>query len=202
MNVLPRRLMEALASRRSLGLLLLAVLLLLRTWDPQPLEELRLRSFDFYQNISPRVSDVRPVVIVDIDEESVRAYGQWPWPRTILADLLTRLYELQAAAIALDVIFPEPDRSSPNEAVAHFRNVDEATRERLLQLPEKAKPVRREGERSGRWVLLDYIDIVVHVQHSEEREFYSLDRLWKDVPRVPFVDRDLLDHDLLDRELA
>jgi adenylate cyclase len=127
--------MEALASRRSLGLLLLAALLLLRTWDPQPLEELRLRSFDLYQNISPRVSDVRPVVIVDIDEESVRAYGQWPWPRTILADLLTRLYELQAAAIAFDVIFPEPDRSSPNEAVAHFRNVDEATRERLLQLP-------------------------------------------------------------------
>ena len=135
MKVLPRRLMEALASRRSLGLLLLAALLLLRTWDPQPLEELRLRSFDFYQNISPRVSDVRPVVIVDIDEESVRAYGQWPWPRTILADLLNRLYGLQAAAIALDVIFPEPDRSSPNEAVAHFRNVDEATRERLLQLP-------------------------------------------------------------------
>ena len=63
------------------------------------------------------------------------AYGQWPWPRTILADLLTRLYELQAAAIAFDVIFPEPDRSSPNEAVKHFRNVDEATRERLIHLP-------------------------------------------------------------------
>jgi adenylate cyclase len=135
MNILPLRPMRALASRRSLGLLLLAVLLFLRIWDPQPLEELRLRSFDFYQNISPRISDDRPVVIVDIDEESVRAYGQWPWPRTILADLLTRLYELQAAAIALDVIFPEPDRSSPNEAVRHFRNLDEATRERLIHLP-------------------------------------------------------------------
>jgi ribosome-associated protein len=58
-------------------------------------------------------------------------------------------------------------------------------------LPEKAKPVRREGERAGRWVLLDYIDIVVHVQHSEEREFYALDRLWKDCEHIPFVDRAL-----------
>ena len=45
----------------------------------------------------------------------------------------------------------------------------------------------------GRWVLLDYIDIVVHVQHTEEREFYALDRLWKDCPTIPFVDRDLVD---------
>ncbi|MGK4583336.1 ribosome silencing factor [Kitasatospora sp. HPMI-4] len=47
------------------------------------------------------------------------------------------------------------------------------------------KPVRREGEREGRWILLDYLDIVVHVQHSEERSFYSLDRLWKDCPELP-----------------
>ena len=47
-----------------------------------------------------------------------------------------------------------------------------------------AKPIRREGERDGRWVLLDYIDIVVHVQHSEERVFYALERLWKDCPEI------------------
>jgi ribosome-associated protein len=47
------------------------------------------------------------------------------------------------------------------------------------------KPVRREGERDGRWVLLDYIDIVIHVQHAEERVFYALERLWKDCPRIP-----------------
>lgn len=46
------------------------------------------------------------------------------------------------------------------------------------------KPVRREGEREGRWILLDFVDIVVHVQHSDERNFYSLDRLWKDCPVV------------------
>jgi ribosome-associated protein len=44
------------------------------------------------------------------------------------------------------------------------------------------KPARREGAREGRWVLLDYVDIVVHVQHREEREFYALDRLWRDCP--------------------
>ena len=48
-----------------------------------------------------------------------------------------------------------------------------------------AKPVRREGEREGRWVLLDYIDVVIHVQHADERLFYALERLWKDCPRIP-----------------
>ena len=47
-----------------------------------------------------------------------------------------------------------------------------------------AKPVRREGQRDGRWVLIDFGDIVVHVQHDEEREFYELERLWKDCPEV------------------
>jgi ribosome-associated protein len=48
-----------------------------------------------------------------------------------------------------------------------------------------ARPVRREGEREGRWVLLDYIDVVVHVQHAHERVYYALERLWKDCPQIP-----------------
>ncbi|MDP3968510.1 MAG: ribosome silencing factor [Nocardioides sp.] len=59
--------------------------------------------------------------------------------------------------------------------------VDEVE-DRLRELG--AKPVRREGERDGRWVLIDYADIVVHVQHSEERAFYALERLWRDCPVV------------------
>ena len=53
-----------------------------------------------------------------------------------------------------------------------------------------AKPVRREGAQEARWVLLDFVDIVVHVQHEEERVFYALERLWKDCPAIPFTDRD------------
>jgi len=80
--------------------------------------------------------------------------------------------------------------SAPNER--QVLAIVDAIEERLLELPEKAKPVRREGERAGRWVLLDYIDLVVHVQHTEEREYYALDRLWKDCPIIPFLDRDLV----------
>lgn len=63
--------------------------------------------------------------------------------------------------------------------------VDEVE-DRLRQVG--AKPVRREGERDGRWVLIDYGDIVVHVQHEEEREFYALERLWRDCPTIDLPD--------------
>ncbi|HEX2306854.1 MAG TPA: ribosome silencing factor [Jatrophihabitantaceae bacterium] len=55
-----------------------------------------------------------------------------------------------------------------------------------------AKPLRREGRRDGRWVLLDYGDIVVHVQHAEERVYYALERLWRDCPAIPFDPRPAL----------
>ena len=71
--------------------------------------------------------------------------------------------------------------AAPNDR--QVRAVVDAIEERLLTLG--AKPVRREGEREGRWVLLDYVDIVVHVQHSEERTYYALERLWKDCPTLP-----------------
>ena len=71
--------------------------------------------------------------------------------------------------------------AAPNDR--QVRAVVDAIEERLLSLG--AKPVRREGERDGRWVLLDYVDVVVHVQHSEERTYDSLERLWKDCPEIP-----------------
>lgn len=55
------------------------------------------------------------------------------------------------------------------------------------------KPVRREGAREGRWVLLDFVDLVVHVQHEEERNFYGLERLWKDCPRIEFEASEVVD---------
>ena len=71
--------------------------------------------------------------------------------------------------------------SAPNDR--QVRAIVDEVELRLSRLG--AKPVRREGEREGRWVLLDYIDVVVHVQHAEERAYYALERLWKDCPDVP-----------------
>jgi ribosome-associated protein len=101
----------------------------------------------------------------------------------VLIDVAEQLYITDAFVIA----------SASNER--QVVSIVDAIEEALVNLPEKAKPVRREGERQGRWVLLDYIDVVIHVQHSEEREFYALDRLWKDCPAIPFVDRDLAEAD-------
>ena len=96
-----------------------------------------------------------------------------------------------ADQLAITDAFVIASASNERQVVAIVDAVEEA----LLNLPEKAKPVRREGERQGRWVLLDYIDVVVHIQHAEEREFYALDKLWKDCPTIPFVDRDMVDAD-------
>jgi ribosome-associated protein len=69
------------------------------------------------------------------------------------------------------------------------RAVVDAVEERLAKLG--AKPVRREGLREARWVLLDYNDVVVHVQHQEDREFYALERLWKDCPVIELPEHGL-----------
>ena len=71
--------------------------------------------------------------------------------------------------------------SAPNDR--QVKAIVDEIEDRLLRIG--SKPVRREGERDGRWVLLDYSDIVVHVQHEEERAFYALERLWRDCPVVP-----------------
>ena len=76
--------------------------------------------------------------------------------------------------------------SAPNDR--QVKAVVDEVEDRLRDLG--AKPVRREGVQDGRWVLLDYADIVVHVQHQEERVFYALERLWKDCPVIPFTDAD------------
>src|SRR5690349_10097038 len=134
-----RRLRRWFARRFGYARLLCLVLLVgfaaLRIADPAPLEELRVRTFDAFQRIDHRQKTLRPVTIVDIDEKSLKALGQWPWPRTRLADLVARLRSLGAAAIAFDVVFSEPDRLNPDAAADMFRNLDEATREKLKSLP-------------------------------------------------------------------
>jgi adenylate cyclase len=92
--------------------------LLLRAIDPPELSRLRDLAFDGYQRLKPRVyKPDTPVRIVDIDEEALAEYGQWPWPRTIVARLVDKLTDQGAAVIAFDVVFAEPDRSSISRMV-------------------------------------------------------------------------------------
>src|ERR1700681_934712 len=95
---------------RLVCLALLIGLAALRIADSAVIEELRVRTFDTFQRIDPRVKTARPVVIVDIDEKSLAKFGQWPWPRTRIADMIVNLPQLGAVVIAFDVVFAEPDR--------------------------------------------------------------------------------------------
>jgi adenylate cyclase len=120
---------------RFICLALLIGLAALRVADPGPIQELRIRTFDTFQRIDPRVKTARPVTIVDIDEKSLAKLGQFPWPRTRIADLVTELTRLGAVVIAFDVIFSEPDRLNPDVVAGTFRDLDEESRTKLRALP-------------------------------------------------------------------
>jgi adenylate cyclase len=118
------------------GLILLALLLGLRIADPLPVETLRLQVFDTFQRLLPRRQGDEPVLVVAIDEGSLAAIGQWPWPRTIVAELVRRLGEAGAAAVGLDIIFAEPDRTSPPVVADQIPNLPDYLREELVVLPD------------------------------------------------------------------
>ena len=100
------------------AMLVLINALLLRAIDPPAISRLRDLAFDGYQRLKPRVYNPdTPVRIVDIDEDALAEFGQWPWPRTVIARLVDKLTEQGAAVIAFDVVFAEPDRSSISRMV-------------------------------------------------------------------------------------
>jgi len=120
---------------RMISLALLVGFAALRVLDPAVIEEIRVRTFDTFQRIDPRVKTIRPVTIVDIDEKSIAKLGQWPWPRTQIADLIINLSKYGAAAIAFDIVFAEPDRLNPDNTAKSMRYLDEVTRAKLRELP-------------------------------------------------------------------
>ena len=124
----------------------------MRIADPPPVEELRVRIFDAFQVIDPRVKTARPVVIVDIDEKSLAKFGQWPWPRTRIADVVANLTRLGAVVIAFDIVFAEPDRLNPDVAADTIRNLDDETRTKLRALPSNDQ-LFAEAMRNSRVVL-------------------------------------------------
>jgi adenylate cyclase len=131
-----RRVRRAVGAGRMVALPLLALLIGIRIWDPAPVEAVRVRTFDAFQFLEPRSPvETRPVVVVDVDEASLRALGQWPWPRTRVAELCRKLIDAGAALIAFDVVFAEPDRLSPPVLAESLPNLADAVRAELRSMP-------------------------------------------------------------------
>jgi adenylate cyclase len=137
------RLARRFGANRALGLALLLPLLALRIWDPAPLEILRLKIFDLYQVAQPRQPLQQPVVIVDIDEESLAEVGQWPWPRTEVARLVDRLRDAGVVATAFDVVFAEPDRTSPGRYAKFLDHLSPDVLDALRSLPSNDELLAR-----------------------------------------------------------
>ncbi len=124
---------------------ILAAALLFRIWDPQAIAGLRFVVFDSYQRLAPRTVDpAYRVRIVDIDEASLAKVGQWPWPRTKMAEIITRLKSDGAKVVALDLILAEPDRLSPSAFAELFAEQSE-----LAPLTAKARALPSNDQRLG-----------------------------------------------------
>jgi adenylate cyclase len=132
-------------NRKTVVVLLIAFIAALSAWswriyDPQPLASVRDLTFDTYQRIKPRVPLGQPIRVIDIDEASIAEFGQWPWPRTTVAQLVDRLRELGIATLAFDMVFSEPDRTGPSGFIRQLRERNWPGRESLealvAQVPE------------------------------------------------------------------
>ena len=121
---------------RLVALAVLVALVALRLGDPDILETARAKTFDLYQNWKPRPTpEAPPVVIIDLDDASLAKYGQWPWPRTLLAQLVSNLTQAGIAAVGFDVVFAEPDRLSPDKVAGSVAGIDGDTAKKLAALP-------------------------------------------------------------------
>ncbi len=135
------------AGLRMFGVVLSTLVLLagvgVQIREPSVVVDLRDAIFDRYQRAMPRTYQPAPVRIVDIDEASLDRLGQWPWPRTRVAEMVAKLRGLGAAAVAFDILFAEPDRTSPEWIVDEWRAGPEI-REILKNLPDHDRVLARE----------------------------------------------------------
>jgi len=123
------------APGRVLALGVLGLLLLIRGVDPGPLRELRLRGFDLAQRAAPRAPVAAPAYVVAIDEASLARYGQWPWPRSLVARLVRRIAQGKPRVIGIDILFAEPDRLSPDRIGGIVPDLPAALGDALARLP-------------------------------------------------------------------
>ncbi len=131
-----RNLASTFGSSRAIALAIVVVLVWVRAIDPTAIEVIRHRIFDFYQKFYPRIYVPQPVAIIDIDEKSLTRYGQWPWPRTLVADLVDKLKAQGVASTGFDIVFAEPDRMSPETYAKGMPGLSETARNELANLPD------------------------------------------------------------------
>ncbi len=121
----------------------LALIVALRAWDPVPVQLLRELAFDTYQRAKPREQNpaVSLVRVIDVDDESLARLGQWPWPRTLIAQLVDRLTQAGVSVIGFDIVFAEPDRLSPGRVVKSWPKtpLTEQLMARSEELPDNDK---------------------------------------------------------------
>ncbi|MCB2107199.1 MAG: adenylate/guanylate cyclase domain-containing protein [Rhodobacteraceae bacterium] len=141
-------------SGRLTTLLLLILVVGLRFDEPEWAQRLRVQTFDVFQQLKPRpFTPDGPVVIVDLDEKSLAEQGQWPWPRTVIADLVTELTAMGAKVIGFDVVFSEQDRTSIATVASGMTGLDEATLSRLRSLKTNDEIFAEAIKASGKVVL-------------------------------------------------
>lgn len=117
-----------------IGGALLMLIILFRVLDVTPVHVLRLWGFDLLLQIPPAHTQQSPVVVVDVDDESLARLGQWPWPRILYVELVDRLRDAGAALVVFNILFPEPDRMSPENLAATLTGLDPDLRNHLSSL--------------------------------------------------------------------
>ena len=108
-----RKRFSRLATAASLGAAVIIICFSLLYWQPTPMSRLNNLIYDTWMRLSEKPPVHNAPVIVDIYESSLKKLGQWPWPRTLLGDLVEKILEDGAAAVGLDILLAEPDRTSP-----------------------------------------------------------------------------------------
>jgi adenylate cyclase len=124
---------------RAIALIALLLFAVLRISNPVPLSDFRSRGFDLEQHLAPMHYPPLPVVIVAIDDRSLAKYGQWPWPRTLVARVVRRIAEGHPLALGVDIIFPEPDRLSPGRLIEAVPDLPPSVARELAEMPANEK---------------------------------------------------------------
>jgi adenylate cyclase len=118
-----------------ISIFVLSLAIFIKISDISLVEQLQLKVFDTFQIKHPRQYTEQPIKIIDIDDESLEKLGQWPWPRSILAEIIDRLNNNGAAAIAMDIVFAEEDRTSPKHILPLWKQTEKLSY-LLKELPD------------------------------------------------------------------